>query len=80
MSSDFKEDTNMLSLILTLSLVPVKPAAEVAQFKPCVWPNPCSSKPAVVQIKPCVWPNVCAAPAVAQVEACVWPKKCGKTA
>ncbi len=70
----------MLSLILTLSLVPVK-SAEVAQFKPCVWPNPCASKPAAVaQIRPCVWPNVCAAPAVAQVEACVWPKKCGKTA
>ncbi len=33
----------------------------VAQFKPCVFPNPCGGKrvEAVAQFKPCVFPNPC---------------------
>lgn len=52
-------------LFLMLSLSPMTPAASVAQFQPCVWPNKCA-KPAAVsvaQFQPCVWPNKCAKPA-----------------
>ena len=52
----------MLELILMLTLNPLTLSSQpVAQFKPCVWPNTCKSKPAakVAQFKPCVWPNTC---------------------
>lgn len=64
----------MLSLILTLAMLEAAPAAPVAQFKPCVWPNTCRSVE-VAQFKPCVWPNTCAQ-TPAQFETCVWPKRC----
>lgn len=66
----------MLTLILAtmLTAAQTKPA-ETAQFKPCVWPNTCASKP-VAQFQPCVWPNRCATTAAAQFQPCVWPNKC----
>ncbi|MDP3542770.1 MAG: hypothetical protein Q8T11_09935 [Elusimicrobiota bacterium] len=84
----------MINLILTLSLSSFNaaPAAQTAQFRPCVWPNVCKTAPApvtVAQFRPCVWPNVCrVAPAtqtapvveVAQFTTCVYPRKCGKKA
>ena len=87
----------MINLILTLSLSAVNPTnATTAQFRPCVWPNVCttvSAPAAVAQFRPCVWPNVCktspAVPAddfsvisveVAQFTTCVYPRKCGKNA
>ncbi len=80
----------MINLILmSLSLANPQPA-QTAQFKPCVWPNVCTSVEApaqVAQFKPCVWPNVCKneqAPVVtievAQFTTCQWPNKCGKKA
>ena len=84
----------MINLLLTLSLFNIQPAAQTAQFKPCVWPNVCKTQPApeaVAQFRPCVWPNVCKneTPApiveispveVAQFTTCVYPRKCGKSA
>jgi hypothetical protein len=86
----------MINLILTLSLSAVNPTnATTAQFRPCVWPNVCTTveaPAAVAQFRPCVWPNVCkteaAAPVlviapaveVAQFTTCVYPRKCGKHA
>jgi len=84
----------MINLILTLSLSSLNPMpAQTAQFRPCVWPNVCttvSAPEAVAQFRPCVWPNVCKsenaatileiAPAVeiAQFTTCVFPRKCDK--
>ena len=81
----------MINLILTLSLSSLNPMpAQTAQFRPCVWPNVCttvSAPEAVAQFRPCVWPNVCkqaAGPAAvietAQFTTCVYPRKCGKKA
>jgi hypothetical protein len=79
-------------LLLTLSLANPQPA-QMAQFKPCVWPNVCKTEaaPVVAQFRPCVWPNVCkndVAPVaaivpaveVAQFTTCVFPRKCDKNA
>jgi hypothetical protein len=67
----------MLSLILTLAMLEAAPAAPVAQFKPCVWPNTCRTQAVeVAQFQPCVWPNTCAVTPVAQIEVCVWPRRC----
>ena len=83
----------MINLILTLSLSFVPQPTQTAQFRPCVWPNVCttvSAPEAVAQFRPCVWPNVCktetAAPIleiapvieVAQFTTCVFPRKCDK--
>ena len=79
-------------LLLSLSLVPAG-NVQTAQFRPCVWPNVCTTveaPAAVAQFRPCVWPNVCkqsAVPAdvsfistveVAQFTTCVFPRKCDK--
>jgi len=70
---------------LRKSLVPTKAVQSggyqrnVAQFKPCVMPNPCSKIPVVqpvVQFTPCVMPNPCAKTLVAQVRPCAWPSTC----
>jgi len=47
-------------LLLTLSLATPAPV-QTAQFRPCVWPNTCSTAeaPVVAQFRPCVWPNRC---------------------
>jgi len=81
----------MINLILTLSLSAVNPTnATTAQFRPCVWPNVCTTVEAPVQtaqFRPCVWPNVCRNEAplpvleikaveVAQFTTCVLPRKC----
>jgi len=82
----------MINLILTLSLSAVNPtsATQTAQFRPCVWPNVCTTIEAPVQtaqFRPCVWPNVCRNEAplpvleikpveVAQFTTCVLPRKC----
>ncbi len=79
-------------ILLSLSLVPAA-TTQTAQFRPCVWPNVCTTVEApVAQFRPCVWPNVCkneapAVPAetfsvieVAQFTTCVYPRKCGKAA
>ena len=79
-------------ILLSLSLVPAG-NVQTAQFRPCVWPNVCTTveaPAAVAQFRPCVWPNVCKsettapivviAPAVevAQFTTCVFPRKCDK--
>ena len=76
----------MINLILTLSLSSLNPMpSQTAQFRPCVWPNVCttvSAPEAVAQFRPCVWPNTCAsveAPVV-QVQTCVWPNRCAAPA
>ena len=52
---------------------------ELAQFKPCIWPNKCFQKPVMAQFQPCIWPNKCfQEPVVAQFKPCVWPNKCFK--
>ena len=51
----------MLSLILTVAMIPTQTAPTTAQFKPCVWPNVCKQE---VKID------------LAQFETCVYPKKC----
>ena len=54
----------MLSLILTLAMVPAAPAApQISQVQTCVWPHVCVETPAapVAQVTTCVWPHVCAA-------------------
>ena len=63
----------MINLLLTLSLFNIQPAAQTAQFKPCVWPNVCKNEtPApIVEISPVE---------VAQFTTCVYPRKCGKSA
>ena len=55
----------MLSLILTVTMMNVKPAPQTAQFQPCVWPNKCVSAP-VAQFQPCVWPTRCVQSAAAK--------------
>lgn len=76
----------MINLILTLSLSFVPQPTQTAQFRPCVWPNVCttvSAPEAVAQFRPCVWPNVCKTETpveVAQFTTCVYPRKCGKNA
>ena len=51
----------MINLLLTLSLFNIQPTTQTAQFRPCVWPNICTTQPAptVAQFRPCVWPNIC---------------------
>jgi hypothetical protein len=74
----------MLSLILTIAMVPAAPVApQTAQFQSCQWPHKCATEivAPVAQVQTCVWPHVCvetpAAPeAVAQVQTCVWPHVC----
>jgi hypothetical protein len=74
----------MMSLILTLSMIPAAPAAQTAQVQTCVWPHVCVSAP-VAQVQTCVWPHVCTetAPLLpvlnAQVTTCQWPHTCGAT-
>lgn len=71
----------MITLILATFLTATPAPTTTAQFRPCVWPNTCSSVAApVAQIQTCVWPNRCAAsPVVASgpVKTCVWPNVCG---
>ena len=64
----------MFTLILTVAMTQAAPAAPVAQFQSCVWPNKCATAP-VAQVQTCVWPHVCVEP-VAQVQTCVWPHVC----
>ncbi|MBI5199965.1 MAG: hypothetical protein HY925_00125, partial [Elusimicrobia bacterium] len=82
----------MIDLILMVALNPLvalpqtQPAvcreeapAMFAQFRPCVWPNKCTTETEqVAQFRPCVWPNTCAEQTqpVAQFRPCVWPNKC----
>lgn len=65
----------MLSLILTLSMLPSAPSVSAAPAWPCVWPNTCRSTE-VAQFEPCVWPKTCVDAPRAQFETCVWPKRC----
>jgi hypothetical protein len=72
----------MMSLILTLSMIPAATAAQpTAQVQTCVWPHVCQTAP-VAQVQTCVWPHVCTqeAPVLpilnAQVQTCVWPHVC----
>lgn len=72
----------MMTLILATFLTATPAPTQTAQFRPCVWPNTCSTVEApVVQIQTCQWPNRCtavpAAVAAAQIQTCVWPNKCG---
>ena len=61
----------MMSLILTVAMIPSAPAATaVAQIQTCVWPHICAKAAplpplAVAQAAPCVWPRVCGAPSKA---------------
>jgi hypothetical protein len=61
----------MINLLLTLSLsaANIQPAQQSAQFRPCVWPNVCTSQPVqqTAQFRPCVWPNVCKTEETSQV-------------
>jgi len=71
----------MITLILATFLSVPAPVT-TAQFRPCVWPNTCSSVEApVAQFQTCVWPNRCAEqPAIVAagpVTTCVWPNVCG---
>jgi hypothetical protein len=72
----------MMSLILTLSMIPAATAAQTAQVQTCVWPHVCQSAPVVAQVQTCVWPHVCTESApllpvlTAQVQTCVWPHVC----
>ncbi len=73
----------MLSLILTLAIVPAAPAAnQTSQITTCQMPNKCVSEP-VAQVHTCVWPHVCVETApvlpvlTAQVTTCQWPHTCG---
>lgn len=72
----------MITLILATFLTAPAAPVTTAQFRPCVWPNTCSSveAPAVAQFQPCVWPNRCAsetpANAARPVTTCVWPNVC----
>lgn len=71
----------MMSLILTLSMIPAATAAQTAQVQTCVWPHVCQTAP-VAQVTTCVWPHVCnqEAPVLpiltSQVTTCVWPHVC----
>ena len=71
----------MMSLILTLSMIPAATAAQTAQVQTCVWPHVCQSAP-VAQVQTCVWPHVCNQDApvlpilTSQVQTCVWPHVC----
>lgn len=83
----------MLDLILLVALSPLaasnapvatdaaaKPAeVQLAQFRPCVWPNKCAVEPQVAQFRPCVWPNKCSVetPLIAEYKPCVFPNRCG---
>ncbi len=68
----------MMTLILATFLTATPAPTQTAQFRPCVWPNTCSTVTApVVQIQTCQWPNRCATVAAAQIQTCVWPNKCG---
>ncbi|MBI5246909.1 MAG: hypothetical protein HY923_06985 [Elusimicrobia bacterium] len=75
----------MMTLILATFLTATPAPTQTAQFRPCVWPNTCSSvaAPVVAQVQTCVWPNKCATTAILPVEAavpvttCVWPNVCG---
>ena len=75
----------MMTLILATFLTVPAQTSPVAQFRPCVWLNTCSSvaAPVVAQVQTCVWPNKCATSAIVPVEAavpvttCVWPNVCG---
>ena len=66
----------MMTLILATFLTATPAPTATAQFRPCVWPNPCASMP-VAQYEPCIWPNRCASVASGPVTTCVWPNKCG---
>ncbi len=51
----------MIQMILMASLMQINPAprqSQMAQFRPCVWPNKCVQQ-TVAQFQPCVWPNKC---------------------
>ncbi|HXT01997.1 MAG TPA: hypothetical protein VN915_15080 [Elusimicrobiota bacterium] len=73
----------MMSLILTLSMIPAATAAQpsTAQVQTCVWPHVCQTAP-VAQVTTCVWPHVCTQEApvlpilTSQVTTCVWPHVC----
>ena len=54
----------MMSLILTLSMIPAATAAQTAQVQTCVWPHVCNQEAPVLpiltsQVQTCVWPHVC---------------------
>ena len=60
----------MMTLILATMLTAThQPATQTAQFRPCVWPNICTTQPApsVAQFRPCVWPNICSSGTVLQL-------------
>ena len=71
----------MITLILATFLTAAPAPVQTAQFRPCVWPNTCSSVVApVAQIQTCAWPNRCASSetvAAGPVTTCVWPNICG---
>ncbi|MFH1724701.1 MAG: hypothetical protein ABII00_08770 [Elusimicrobiota bacterium] len=76
----------MLELVLMLSLTSVFQAeTQTAQFKPCIFPNKCSSQTMIqtAAVRPCIWPNTCGdsarpLPVLVKVRPCVWPNSCGE--
>ena len=76
----------MIQLLMILSLTPAA-QPQVAQFKPCVWPNTCNVELVAVaknDFEICLAPRKCGrtetqpAVTVAQFKPCVWPNTCGK--
>ncbi len=77
----------MIELLMLLAISPInaKPAM-LAQFQPCVWPNPCSQQEETVRLASdfeiCVWPRKCSGKQekpiqlASDFEICVWPNKC----
>ena len=54
----------MMSLILTIAMIPAAPAAQTAQVQTCVWPHVCTENAPLLpvltaQVQTCVWPHVC---------------------
>jgi len=53
---------HMILVSLASAFFQLSTPTAVAQFKPCVFPNPCGGKKVemtVAQFKPCVFPNPC---------------------
>jgi hypothetical protein len=51
---------HMILVSLAGAFLQISAPVSVAQFKPCVFPNPCGKRvEAVAQFKPCVFPNPC---------------------
>lgn len=51
----------VLGLLLPAGAHKAAPRTDMAQYRPCVWPNKCAkdAQAVLAQFKPCVWPNRC---------------------